>query len=590
MPPERIVPLPSSENFWSVGGPGPCGPDSEMYWDWGEEVGCAEGCLPGLHALRALPRVRKPRLHVVRAPCRRHAHRAAEQEHRHRLGARARRARRAGRGIRLRHRRLPADHGLGRRAVRRRVRLVRGRDEGSPRTRRPRPRHDVHRRRGCRAVERGARLRAAPRGPARRPARAAHRHAVAVPPRSRRRRDRADGPGVSGARRAPRRDPPRARRRGGALRRDARARDGEVRGGRRQGRDHGRGRLRAADDVRLPDRADGGARARARPRLQRRGVHAADGGAPRDVPRAARAATSLDSPLPRGRSSSGTSRPTSAPRSPRTSTSARATSRSSSPSRRSIRRAAARSPTPAGSRRTTARAPTSSRRCGSSRRPGARLSGHGVRGGRPRPRRRAVGGPLPDDGEPHGDASPPQGAAGGARRPRPPGRLGRASRQAPLRLHASDRADAGGAGRDRAARQRARLCERAGADLRDAAVRSAKPRRDDAVRGEVRRRRARRRRRRLVARALRRHARALDGRDRTVRDCLGELRRRRLAPDRGGDRGRGVRAAARAGTRGRCAARRARTGAEGVEAAASGAEQADDRLARTRRATSCSSR
>ncbi|HLX32524.1 MAG TPA: alanine--tRNA ligase [Gaiellaceae bacterium] len=47
MPAERIVPLPSSENFWSVGGPGPCGPDSEMYWDWGTEVGCAEGCLPG---------------------------------------------------------------------------------------------------------------------------------------------------------------------------------------------------------------------------------------------------------------------------------------------------------------------------------------------------------------------------------------------------------------------------------------------------------------------------------------------------------------------------------------------------------------
>jgi alanyl-tRNA synthetase len=48
MPSERIVPLPSSENFWSVGGPGPCGPDSEMYWDWGEEVGCGtEDCLPG---------------------------------------------------------------------------------------------------------------------------------------------------------------------------------------------------------------------------------------------------------------------------------------------------------------------------------------------------------------------------------------------------------------------------------------------------------------------------------------------------------------------------------------------------------------
>jgi alanyl-tRNA synthetase len=48
MPAERIVPLPSSENFWSVGGPGPCGPDSELYWDWGKEVGCGnEDCLPG---------------------------------------------------------------------------------------------------------------------------------------------------------------------------------------------------------------------------------------------------------------------------------------------------------------------------------------------------------------------------------------------------------------------------------------------------------------------------------------------------------------------------------------------------------------
>jgi alanyl-tRNA synthetase len=46
--PERITPLPSSENFWSVGGPGPCGPDSEIYYDWGEEVGCGEpDCGPG---------------------------------------------------------------------------------------------------------------------------------------------------------------------------------------------------------------------------------------------------------------------------------------------------------------------------------------------------------------------------------------------------------------------------------------------------------------------------------------------------------------------------------------------------------------
>jgi alanyl-tRNA synthetase len=48
VPLERIVPLPSSENFWSVGGPGPCGPDSEIYYDWGPERGCGEpDCAPG---------------------------------------------------------------------------------------------------------------------------------------------------------------------------------------------------------------------------------------------------------------------------------------------------------------------------------------------------------------------------------------------------------------------------------------------------------------------------------------------------------------------------------------------------------------
>src|SRR5215203_2376676 len=47
IPAERITPLPSSENFWSVGGPGPCGPDSEIYYDWGEEAGCGEpDCAP----------------------------------------------------------------------------------------------------------------------------------------------------------------------------------------------------------------------------------------------------------------------------------------------------------------------------------------------------------------------------------------------------------------------------------------------------------------------------------------------------------------------------------------------------------------
>jgi alanyl-tRNA synthetase len=48
MPRERIVPLPTAENFWSVGGPGPCGPDSELHYDRGEAHGCGEpDCAPG---------------------------------------------------------------------------------------------------------------------------------------------------------------------------------------------------------------------------------------------------------------------------------------------------------------------------------------------------------------------------------------------------------------------------------------------------------------------------------------------------------------------------------------------------------------
>src|SRR5439155_7432599 len=48
LPAERIVPLPASENFWSVGGPGPCGPDSELYYDRGIALSCGEpDCKPG---------------------------------------------------------------------------------------------------------------------------------------------------------------------------------------------------------------------------------------------------------------------------------------------------------------------------------------------------------------------------------------------------------------------------------------------------------------------------------------------------------------------------------------------------------------
>ena len=102
MPAERIVPLPSSENFWSVGGPGPCGPDSEIFWDWGEPSRLRERRLRArLHALRALPRVLEPRIHGVRAACGRHADAPPSTEHRHGNGPRADGPHPPGRPLRL---------------------------------------------------------------------------------------------------------------------------------------------------------------------------------------------------------------------------------------------------------------------------------------------------------------------------------------------------------------------------------------------------------------------------------------------------------------------------------------------------------
>ena len=53
--PERIVRLDRSHNFWSVGGPGPCGPDTELFYDRGEELGCGRPeCAPGCACERFL--------------------------------------------------------------------------------------------------------------------------------------------------------------------------------------------------------------------------------------------------------------------------------------------------------------------------------------------------------------------------------------------------------------------------------------------------------------------------------------------------------------------------------------------------------
>ena len=168
--------------------------------------------------------------------------------------------------------------------------------------------------------------------------------------------------------------------------------------------------------------------------------------------------------------------------------------------------------------------------------------------------------PLPDDGEPHRHPSPARGAARGARRPRPPGRLAGAAGQAPLRLHAPAGAHRRGARGGRAARERGRLREPPRAHVHRPDRRGAEPRRDDALRREVRRRGAGGRGRRRLARALRRHARPLDGGDRAVRDPLRGLGRLRRAPDRGGHGRRRVRRPARPRRRGRGAAQPSSSG------------------------------
>ncbi len=48
IPGERIVPLGRDDNFWTMGGPGPCGPNSEIFVDRGVVYGCGKSsCQPG---------------------------------------------------------------------------------------------------------------------------------------------------------------------------------------------------------------------------------------------------------------------------------------------------------------------------------------------------------------------------------------------------------------------------------------------------------------------------------------------------------------------------------------------------------------
>jgi len=55
VPPERIVPLGDADNWWAPGDTGPCGPDTEIFYDRGEAYGCGRAdCKPGCDCDRFL--------------------------------------------------------------------------------------------------------------------------------------------------------------------------------------------------------------------------------------------------------------------------------------------------------------------------------------------------------------------------------------------------------------------------------------------------------------------------------------------------------------------------------------------------------
>ena len=186
MPPERIVRLPRVDNFWSVGGPGPCGPDSEMFYDWGEEVGCGRPeCQPGCDCDRFLEF-----WNLVFMEFELHADGTLTPLPKQNIDT--------GLGLERGARILQQVESVydtdGYQAIMAgsreqsgvALRRERPGDEGAPHPRRSRARDDVPRRRRRHAVERGPRLRHAPDHPARRAAGDADRARAAVPRRARR--------------------------------------------------------------------------------------------------------------------------------------------------------------------------------------------------------------------------------------------------------------------------------------------------------------------------------------------------------------------------------------------------------------------
>ena len=103
LPESRIIRIPTSDNFWSMGETGPCGPCSEIFYDHGEHIPGGPPGSPDQDGDRFIEIWNLVFMQYRTGDAGR-ARGTAESVDRHRHGAGARRRRAAGRARQLRHR------------------------------------------------------------------------------------------------------------------------------------------------------------------------------------------------------------------------------------------------------------------------------------------------------------------------------------------------------------------------------------------------------------------------------------------------------------------------------------------------------